>query len=146
MVQCVESLGQVHKYICFISFIQIGSRTIAPRGKFPPNTKTNPNPILNPNQGTLFLRGNCLVAPPPPRTLKLTLTLTETATLSVGQFSSGGGGWGVGGVLDYFPNFQSYLAVHAVHYGSCEILFTYLKNLSLIICINLRVNKFFKDF
>ena len=94
MVQCVESLGQVHKYICFISFIQIGSRTIAPRGKFPPNTKTNPNPILNPNQGTLFLRGNCLVDPPPPRTLKLTLTLTETATLSVGQFSSGGGGGG----------------------------------------------------
>ena len=122
---------------------------LPPRGKFPPNTKTNPNPVLNPNHGALYLRGNCLVAPPSPipRTLKLTLTLTETATLSLGQFSSGGGGRGRGGgSLDYFSNFQSYLAVHAVHYGSCEILFTYLENLSLIICIGLRVNKFFKDF
>ena len=146
MVQCVESLGQVHKYICFISFIQIGSRTIAPRGKFPPNTKTNPNPILNPNQGTLFLRGNCLVAPPPSPNPKTNPNLDRNRNPIRGAVFLGGGGGGEGGVLDYFPNFQSYLAVHAVHYGSCEILFTYLKNLSLIICINLRVNKFFKDF
>ena len=144
MVQCVESLGQVHKYICFISFIQVGSRTIAPRGKFPPNTKTNPNPILNPNQGTLFLRGNCLVAPPSPNP-KTNPNLDRNRTPIRGAVFLGGGG-GEGGVLNYFPNFQSYLAVHAVHYGSCEILFTYLENLSLIICINLRVNKFFKDF
>ena len=36
-----------------------------PQGKFPPNLKTNPNPNLNPNQGSIFLRGNYLVAPQP---------------------------------------------------------------------------------
>ena len=116
-------------------------------GQLPPEENFLPTPKLTLIQSLTLTRGHfssgaiVWLPPPPPRTLKLTLTLTETATLSVGQFSSGGGG-----VLDYFPNFQSYLAVHAVHYGSCEILFTYLENLSLIICINLRVNKFFKDF
>ena len=119
-------------------------------GQLPPEENFLPTPKLTLIQSLTLTRGHfssgaIVWLPPPPRTLKLTLTLTETAPLSVGQFSSGGGG-GEGGVLDYFPNFQSYLAVHAVHYGSCEILFTYLENLSLIICINLRVNKFFKDF
>ena len=59
----------------------------------PPNPKTNPNPNPNPNQGSIFLRGNSLVATPLPTsklTLKLTLTLTETPILTGGQFFSGG--------------------------------------------------------
>ena len=51
-----------------------------------PNHKTNPNQNPNPNQGSIFLWGNGLAAPP---TLKLILTLTESPTLSGGQFSSG---------------------------------------------------------
>ena len=108
-------------------------------GQLPPEENFLPTPKLTLIQSLTLTRGHfssgaIVWLPPPPRTLPL----------SVGLFPWGGGG--EGGVLDYFPNFQSYLAVHAVHYGSCEILFTYLKNLSLIICINLRVNKFFKDF
>ena len=108
MVQCVESLGQVHKYICFISFIQVGSRTIAPRGKFPPNTKTNPNPILNPNQGTLFLRGNCLVAPPSPNP-KTNPNLDRNRTPIRGAVFLGGGGGGGGSfiLISQFPKIFS---------------------------------------
>ena len=50
-----------------------------PRGKLPPNPKT---------QGKIFLEGNCLVVLP---TLKLTLTLTQTPTLTRSQFYLGGG-------------------------------------------------------
>ena len=32
-----------------------GSRTNAPRGKLPPNPKTNPNPNPNPNRGAIVL-------------------------------------------------------------------------------------------
>ena len=37
----------------------------SPPRKFPPNPKTNPNPTSNPNRGSMFLQGNCLVAPNP---------------------------------------------------------------------------------
>ena len=33
-----------------------------PREKLPPNLKTKPNPNPNPSQGTIFLRGTCLIA------------------------------------------------------------------------------------
>ena len=63
---------------------QLPPRKIAPP---PINPTTNLNPTPNPNLRSIFLRGNCLVAP---ATLKLTLTLTENPTLNGGQFFSGG--------------------------------------------------------
>ena len=121
-------------------------------GQLPPEENFLPTPKLTLIQSLTLTRGHfssgaiVWLPPPPSPNPKTNPNLDRNRNPIRGAFFLGGGGGGEGGVLDYFPNFQSYLAVHAVHYGSCEILFTYLKNLSLIICINLRVNKFFKDF
>ena len=120
-------------------------------GQLPPEENFLPTPKLTLIQSLTLTRGHfssgaIVWLPPPSPNPKTNPNLDRNRNPIRGAVFLGGGGGGGGGVLYYFPNFQSYLAVHAVHYGSCEILFTYLKNLSLIICINLRVNKFFKDF
>ena len=43
----------------------MGSKTIAPPKENCPNPKTKPNSNPNPNQGTIFLGGNCLFASNP---------------------------------------------------------------------------------
>ena len=48
-----------------LQIIFFGSRTIAPEENCPPNPTTNPKPNPNSNRGTIFLGGNCLVAPQP---------------------------------------------------------------------------------
>ena len=72
-----------------------------PGGKLPPNPHTSPNPSPNHNQGAIFLRGNCLVAPPPP-TLKLTLTLNEKPNPN--RWGRGGGEGGQFSMGDNCPD------------------------------------------
>ena len=62
----------------------------APRKVAPPlpNFKINFNPNLNPSQGTIFLRCNCLFALPP--SPKINLIFTKTPTLTGRQFCLGG--------------------------------------------------------
>ena len=58
-----------------------------PPRKITPNPKTNHYPTPNPNPGTNFFEGNCLVAPNP----KTNPNLDPNPNPSQGEFSLGGG-------------------------------------------------------